>query len=186
MPGSTMQAVIASDENGFVTEWSPEAQEIFGYSEQEVTGWSLGAFVHSLEKLDPEKKRIMILDNILEAVESGETVTFSTVNLRADLKAFSNTVVITRKEGGGTQGVITKNEDTPVIKAYNKLVDREHEKPMAVTTYDGRVLAANGKFTLLAKTNRMQLLNRYVGRLENAALHDLAEFEGFQGILMVL
>ncbi len=181
-----MQAVIASDENGFVTEWSPEAYEIFGYSEQEVIGWSLDVFIHSLEKLSPEKKRMLILDNILEAVEGGETVTFSTVNLRADLKAFSNTIVITKKEGGGTQGVITKNEDTPVIKAYNKLVDKEHDKAMAVTTYDGRVLGANGKFTLLAKTNRMQLLNRYVGRLDEAALYDLAEFEGFQGILMVL
>jgi hypothetical protein len=129
---------------------------------------------------------MMILDNILEAIERGETVSFSTINLRADLKAFANTIVISKREEGGTQGVITKGDDTQVIKEYNHLIEREHDKALAVTTYDGRVLAANGKFTMLAKTNRMQLLNRYVGRLDEAALYDLAEFEGFQGILMAV
>ena len=179
-----MQAVIASDDMGFVTEWPPEAEEIFGFAQDEVMGWSFDTFIHSIEKMGGDKKRTMVLDNILERVEGGETVTFSTVNLRADLTAFSNTVSISAREGGGTLGTITTSEDTPSIRAYNELVAREAGKALAVLAYDGRVLGVNGAFALKASANRMRILNRYIGPVEGAEYYDLSSFEGLQGVLV--
>jgi len=180
-----MQAVIRTDDIGFLTEWPSEAEEIFGFREGEVTGWYLGIFIHSIENMSDEKRKSLGLENILEkVVENKETFKFSTINIRGDLKAFFNTIVI-EPDKEGTKATIIKGEDTEDIIQYNKLVDELSNRPVAVTSTRGRILGINGKFALMAKLNRMRLLNRPLGLAEEAEKIYLNQlFDTFDGILM--
>ncbi|MHC1605487.1 MAG: PAS domain S-box protein, partial [Candidatus Methanofastidiosia archaeon] len=119
-----MQAMIETDEDGFLTVWPKEAEEVFGFTESEVLGWSLDVFIHSIEKMDDKKRMELYLDAILEKTSLGESVSFSTFNLRSDLRAFFNRVVVTSKDKG-TVGIITVGEENEAIREYNKLVEKE-------------------------------------------------------------
>jgi PAS domain-containing protein len=180
-----MQAFIKTDDIGFLSEWSPEAEEIFGFKEGEVTGWYLGIFIHSIEKMKDEKRNLLGLENILEeVVEKGNKIEFSTINIRGDLKAFYNTIEI-EKDGDGTKAMITKGEDTQEIIDYNKIIDKLDNRPLAVTSNKGRILGINGKFALMAKLNRMRLLNRPLGMAEDAEKIRLGDvFDTLDGVLM--
>ncbi|HOP09039.1 MAG TPA: hypothetical protein PK718_03090 [Candidatus Methanofastidiosa archaeon] len=181
-----MQAVIRTDDIGFLSEWSPEAEKIFSFRDGEVTGWYLGIFIHSIEKMPDEKRKQLGLENILEeVVEKGKKISFSTINIRGDLRAFQNTIEI-EPDGEGTKATITKGEDTQEIIDYNTMIDKLDHRPIAVTSNKGRILGINGKFALMAKVNRMRLLNRPLGLAEDAekiALGDI--FETLDAILMV-
>jgi len=181
-----MQAIIRIDDVGFVTHWSPEAEELFGFEADEVMDWSLNTFIHSIERMDVDKRRKLMLDNILDDVDEGSEVEFTTVNLRSDLRAFLNNIVIRPHPDGGTVGIATRLDDTQMIREYNALVEMEGHKALAVTTYEGKILGANKSFAMMARTNRMNLLNRQMGTLEGAMYYDLADFEGFMGLLVAM
>ena len=171
-----MEAIIQTDNSGFVTQWSAEAEKLFGYTSREVTGWSIDTFVHSIEKLDSNKRMSLVLDNIIEKVSEGkDPMKFSTINLRSDLKAFNDTVLLEPVEGG-TRGIVTETETEQIVKEYNALVDMVKGSEAAVLSRDGRLIAVNAKFALFAKTNRMRLLNRMGSMfIKDAKYYDLSE-----------
>lgn len=181
-----MQATIKTDDIGFLTHWPTEAQEIFGFEEYEVNGWYLGVFIHSIEKMDDEKRKSLGLEHILDRViENKEKFSFSTINIRSDLKAFNNTVEIDPDEEG-TKAIITRGEDTEDIIRYNELIDSKSDFPLVVTNRKGRILGVNDKFAVMAKFNRMRLINRPLGLSEEATLIDLAEmFDSLDGVLLI-
>ncbi|MBN1786566.1 MAG: hypothetical protein JW825_06245 [Candidatus Methanofastidiosa archaeon] len=173
-----MQAIIKTDDIGFLTQWSPEAEEIFGFGKGEVEGWYLGIFIHSIENMTNEKRKGMGPEHILEeVVENKRTISFSTINIRGDLKAFFNTIEI-RPDKEGTVATITKGEDTEDIIRYNEMIDEHSDKALVVTSRTGRIFGINGKFALKAKFNRMRLLNRPLGLVEDAERYDLQEIFG--------
>lgn len=175
-----MQAVIKCDGYGFVTNWAPEAEEILGYSSSETIGWAVGIFLQSIEKGFTE----LDWDVVIEKAEDGEVVVLSTTNLRSDLKACSNTLTIVQSEEGIITVTMVRDEDSDMIKEYNALVEMEEGKALAVTTADGMVLGVNGKFAMFAKTNRMNLLNRQIARIDNAMYYDLSDFDVLEGLLV--
>jgi len=181
-----MQAVIKTDDIGFLTEWPPEAEELFGFKEGEVMGWYLGIFIHSIEKMSDDKRKMLGLETILEeVVEKKNTIKFSTINIRGDLKAFYNTIEIS-PEGEGTMATITLGEDTEDIIEYNKMIDDIDHKPVAVTSNKGRIFGINSKFALMAKLNRMRLLNRPLGLAEEAEIYKLSDlFLSLDGLILV-
>jgi len=181
-----MQAKIKTDDIGFLSHWPPEAKEIFGFEEYEVNGWYLGVFIHSIEKMDDEKRKSLGLEHILDRIiEKKEKISFSTINIRSDLKAFYNTVEIVPDEEGTTANII-KGDDTDDIKRYNELIDSKSEFPLVVSSRKGRIFGVNDKFAIMAKFNRMRLINRPLGLSEEATIIDLAEmFDSLDGLLLI-
>jgi two-component system, OmpR family, phosphate regulon sensor histidine kinase PhoR len=91
---SAAEAIVDLDPEGAITSWSRGAEQIYGYSPDEIEGRPLSALA--------AEERVAEVDELLGQVRDGSTVRRETVHRRADGETFSASLTVA-PVGNGTQ-----------------------------------------------------------------------------------
>jgi PAS domain S-box-containing protein len=145
---SSNDAIIGKTLDGTIVSWNAGAEEIYGYSAQEVEGRSLSVL------FPPDRQDE--LSQILEGVRRGKRITsFETKRIRKDGTVIdvSLTVSPIRNADGNLIGASTITRDTTKLKRAEEALRESEERYRSLyenttiglyrTTPDGRVLMAN-------------------------------------------
>ncbi len=153
---SSQNAIIGKDLDGIITSWNRGAEEIYGYSEEEILG-------EHISIIAPEEKKDEI-DEIMQEVKEGRKVEpFETERLTKDGKKIhvSLTVSPMFDKNGEAMGASTIAQDiTKRKKAEEKLKERE-EKYKAVTEKSHDAIFMVGEEELLFVNERTSALTGY-------------------------
>jgi len=160
---SSDDAIISKDLNGTVTSWNPAAEELFGYTAQEMIGRSIATIIPPELKQDEQ--------NILATIGRGETIDhFDTVRLTKSGKRIQVSVTVSpiRDEAGHVIGAAKIARDVTRQKQAEQAL-RTTERLAAV----GRLAAtvAHEINNPLAAVTNLVYLSR-----QQAVRHEIREF----------
>lgn len=163
---SSEDAILSLTMDGICTSWNKGAENIFGYSKEEIVGESIQLII------PPELQNE--LDQVMQKVKTGERVqSYETERIRKDgqrIKVSLSVSPIVDFDGNfvGTSAIV--RDITELKKIAKKLSDSEklfsdafHKSPAGMTIYrltDGIILDANSSFCKMSEYSREELIGR--------------------------
>ena len=165
MARESPDALILLTEQGRVLNWSPAAQTIFGYTEDEARGQLLTELVVPADHINDQHSR---LDETLAA----GTATYESVRRRKDGSLLYVDVTTRRVgvEGGGCQ-IVSAEKDVTQIKVMRdvKLMEARF-RDLLESTPDGIVMANPTGHIVIANSQAERLFGYNVGELRGVSV----------------